>query len=154
MVKNKYIKKPHKAIKNGFSASFQLKKIKESFPNLIKEKVKGNSFSISLKIQPTPFSKSYNIRIQYDKFLGVKVYVIGEDLEIAENRSKLPHVYSHEKQELCLYSPGKNEWTREKLIVATIIPWASEWLFFYELWLTNGEWLGGGHDEYSNEQIK
>ena len=30
-------------------------------------------------------------------------------------------------------------------IADTIIPWTSEWLFFYELWLaTGGEWLGEG----------
>jgi hypothetical protein len=27
----------------------------------------------------------------------------------------------------------------------TILPWISEWLFFYELWLFTGDWLGGGH---------
>lgn len=27
---------------------------------------------------------------------------------------------------------------------ATIIPWTSEWLFNYEVWLATGEWRGGG----------
>jgi hypothetical protein len=26
----------------------------------------------------------------------------------------------------------------------SIVPWASEWLFFYEMWLITGEWDGGG----------
>ncbi|MDY0295864.1 MAG: hypothetical protein RB296_00975 [Acidobacteriota bacterium] len=30
------------------------------------------------------------------------------------------------------------------IIAKTIVPWASEWLIFYELWLATGEWLGGG----------
>jgi hypothetical protein len=31
------------------------------------------------------------------------------------------------------------------LLADTILPWTSEWLFYYELWSVNGyEWLGGG----------
>jgi hypothetical protein len=29
-------------------------------------------------------------------------------------------------------------------LAMTVIPWISEWLYFYELWLVTGEWLGGG----------
>ena len=30
------------------------------------------------------------------------------------------------------------------LIAETIIPWAAEWLFFFEGWLIDGHWAGGG----------
>jgi hypothetical protein len=30
------------------------------------------------------------------------------------------------------------------LIADSVVPWASEWLFFYEIWLPSGEWHGGG----------
>jgi len=26
----------------------------------------------------------------------------------------------------------------------TILPWASLWFFYYEIWLATGEWVGGG----------
>jgi hypothetical protein len=26
----------------------------------------------------------------------------------------------------------------------TVVPWTSEWLFFYEVWHATGLWLGGG----------
>lgn len=146
-----YIRKPKKIVKLGFSATHQLKEIKNLFPNIEVVKAKGSSFIIIIKVQPTPLSKTYDIKICYDKYLGVKVYVINEKLKVAENRTKLPHVYSHEEQRLCLYSPSKDEWTREKLISSTIIPWAVEWLQYYELWLPNGKWLGGGHDEYRED---
>ena len=45
---------------------------------------------------------------------------------------------------LCLHFPG--EWDPRMLISETIIPWASEWLYFHELWLATGEWHGGGHN--------
>lgn len=31
------------------------------------------------------------------------------------------------------------------LIANTIVPWTSEWLFYYEIWLATGQWHGGGH---------
>ena len=39
---------------------------------------------------------------------------------------------------------GKSYPRITKLISNTIIPWTIEWLYFYELWLATGEWLGGG----------
>lgn len=29
------------------------------------------------------------------------------------------------------------------LLVETIVPWTSEWLYFYEIWLVTGEWYAG-----------
>jgi len=31
-------------------------------------------------------------------------------------------------------------------IASTILPWASEWLFHYEIWRATGEWTGGGRE--------
>ncbi|MBD3861974.1 hypothetical protein [Olleya marilimosa] len=154
-----YIKNARQARKKGFSAKFQLEKIKELFPNLKIIKSKGNNFEIEIKLRPTTLSEEYDVKICFDKFLGVNVYVINKKLKIAKNRTKLPHIYPpFNAQRLCLYSPKKRQWTREKLLVSTILPWASEWLQFYELWLVNGDWLGGGHDEYSdyveNKKVK
>jgi hypothetical protein len=41
------------------------------------------------------------------------------------------------------------------LIANTLVPWTSEWLAYYEAWLTTGgEWLGGGvHDEATGNVI-
>lgn len=85
----------------------------------------------------------------WDRVNRIRGVLTNDSLE--DGRTKLPHVYSHEEQRLCLYSPNKAEWTREKLISSTIIPWAVEWLQYYELWLPNGKWLGGGHDEYRED---
>jgi hypothetical protein len=53
-----------------------------------------------------------------------------------------PHLYRGEK--LCLYYPRFNEWHGGMFLAHTIVPWTSEWLFNYELWLATGEWFGGG----------
>lgn len=151
MRKTSYIRMPRIAKKRGFSAHAQLEKIVSSFPDSEILKSKGESFEIVISLRPTTWSRNYQIKIVYKKYGGVDVYVINEVLEVAKNRTKLPHVYSHSDQRLCLYSVSKEEWTREKLIVSTIIPWISDWLFYYELWLPNGKWLGGGHDEYRED---
>ncbi|MEW7280215.1 hypothetical protein ABW636_16615 [Aquimarina sp. 2201CG1-2-11] len=117
-------------------------------------KTKGNLFEVVIKLKPTPVSKVYDVKICFDKYSGVDIYVINEKLEVASNRKTLPHVYSHIEQKLCLYSWKKRQWTKEKLISSTVIPWASEWLEFYELWLISGKWLGGGHDEYGEYEEK
>ena len=56
--------------------------------------------------------------------------------------TKLPHVYGSDT--LCLCYPC--EWDSTKLIARTLVPWASEWLLYYEFWRATGMWLGGGHE--------
>lgn len=95
-------------------------------------------------ISPTPLSDSYTINISYKKGWNPKTYVLNPKLAVVPGK-KLPHVYNQEKQYLCLYYPrGGGEWNSSMSIAITIVPWASEWLFFYELWLATGEWIGGG----------
>ncbi|WP_338833319.1 hypothetical protein [Bradyrhizobium septentrionale] len=45
---------------------------------------------------------------------------------------------------LCLFDPDGGEWSNRLLIADTTIPWAAEWLLYYELWHLTGEWQGGG----------
>lgn len=133
-------------------AYIQLSAIRKVFPDT-KVLSKGwNNFELELNLQPSAFCEVYRIRIAYQKNLFIKIYVIDKILKIAHNRSKLPHVYNSKEQQLCLYSPSKKEWKSTQYIVTTIIPWASEWLFYYELWLSSGEWYGGGHNEYLNKE--
>ncbi len=132
------------------SAKSQLIRIRNSFPNSVVLKADGKSFSVLLKLRPTPLSKEYDIKINFEG-TRVKIYVVKEKLKVANNRKRLPHVYSHEKQQLCLYSVSKKEWAAHLSITSTIIPWTSDWLMHYELWLYTGLWSGGGHNEYPNE---
>lgn len=146
-----FIKGKRGSTRNGLSAKTQLEKIIEFFPTVNMIRSGGNFFEVEMKVKPSSLGKDYDIKLTFDKSIGVRVYVINEVLSIASNRKKLPHVYSHQEQRLCLYSPDRKEWTKEKLIASTIIPWISKWLFFYEIWLIDGEWLGGGHDEYASK---
>ncbi|MCZ8164051.1 MAG: hypothetical protein O9336_18745 [Microcystis sp. LE19-98.1E] len=43
---------------------------------------------------------------------------------------------------LCLFDPEGREWSPADLIADTTVPWACEWLHYYELWHMTGEWRG------------
>lgn len=76
------------------------------------------------------------------------IRAIDPELRQIEGR-KCDHLYPDGS--LCLYYHPAGEWGPHMLLANTIIPWASRWLYFYELWLaTDGIWLGGGIHPGSN----
>jgi len=58
----------------------------------------------------------------------------------------VPHLYGshHDPRgaELCLFYPDGRDWTDDMLVAESIIPWAAEWLFYYEMWQIDGIWAG------------
>jgi hypothetical protein len=107
-----------------------------------------------------PAGKTYRIRIIYFRrtiFDGwtlenpyVSVHVVDPPIgaEAIKEEKLLPHIYWNEQRPewptLCLYDPKEMFWTPEYSIAATIIPWTSEWLLFFEYWQISGEFLGLG----------
>jgi hypothetical protein len=102
-------------------------------------------------IMPTPISEKYRVKLYYKRGDSPKIYVL-DALKLAPGKTELPHVYSTEEQRLCLYYPKYREWTPEKYFVQTIIPWTSEWLYHYEIWVVTGEWHGGGIEHDTEEE--
>jgi hypothetical protein len=94
----------------------------------------------TVRLRPTPLSVTYTVLIDYRSGHCPRVVVIDPPLEIPDGKT-LPHVFPGD--ELCLFY-GTEFDGRKDLIADTIVPWISEWLYFYELWLTTGEWHGGG----------
>lgn len=119
--------------------------LKREIPDgrFIKQTPKSFVWECSLK--PTPLSLQYTIKILYTYGEAPKVFVTDPyPLDKYPGKEDLPHVYSTELQRICLYYPGIGEWNKEKFIAKTIVPWASEWLLYYELWVSTGLWLGEG----------
>ncbi|MDX5321357.1 MAG: hypothetical protein LPK49_09860 [Bacteroidota bacterium] len=106
-------------------------------------------------VTPTPLSADYNLHLHYKVGEGARVYVLSPmPLRLAEGKTRLPHVYNHNKQWLCLYYPDYREWNPSMYYVHTLIPWACEWLMHYELWVGTGDWTGGGieHEEAEKDR--
>ncbi len=127
--------------------------IKNTFPNGKLIKNRDRELLWEGDIIPSPNSATYTIKVHYTIANGVRVYVTNpKPLVLAEGKNKLPHVYSHENQQLCLYYPKGFEWSNSVLLVDTIFPWTSEWLLHYELWVITGEWHGGGKHPNKNKE--
>lgn len=94
------------------------------------------------QIKPSPLSNTYEIELTYILNKQPIVNVLNPTLERKVNGIKTPHLYKDGS--LCLYHPRFNEWDKSKKISQTIIPWASLWLYYYEVWLATGIWKGGG----------
>jgi hypothetical protein len=102
------------------------------------------------KVKPTPLSASYTLQLHYRRGKGARVYVVSpKPLSLAIGKTRLPHVYNHKEQWLCLHYPNAKEWDTSMYYVNSLIPWACEWLMHYEIWVGIGEWKGGGieHNE-------
>lgn len=93
-------------------------------------------------LTPTPLSETYRIRVAYRPTCPPDTRVLRPELRVRPPWRKIPHMY--DQKSLCLYLPGAGEWTPDQPLTTTVIPWASEWLFFYELWHLTGSWHGGG----------
>jgi hypothetical protein len=93
------------------------------------------------RMQPSPTSRSYLVEMKYRLGATPRVRVVSR-LRTRTGES-LPHVWNHSYRVLCLHE--RDDWNPRMLIADTTVPWAAEWLFFYELWLVTGEWDGGGH---------
>lgn len=119
-----------------------------------KSRMYKNGFDWICPIKPTPLSQTYIIKISYHVNKPPKCYVISpSQLPLAEGATRLPHTYSSKKQRLCLYYPKYKEWNSSMYIATTIVHWAIQWLFFYEIWLHTGKWNGGGHGNWDVEFI-
>lgn len=92
-------------------------------------------------IQPTPLSDSYRMRLEYRHGELPNVRIIEPEIQ-SRNGSHPEHLYPDGS--LCLFYPRHREWNHGMLLARTVVPWASEWLLHYEIWLKTGEWCGGG----------
>lgn len=92
-------------------------------------------------LTPSVLSQTYRVRVRYKLTGSPAVEVLDPCLQ-KRGSANPPHLYPGDK--LCLYLPRIGEWRRTMYLNATIIPWTSEWLFNYEVWLATGEWRGGG----------
>jgi hypothetical protein len=112
-------------------------------------RVVGNSLVAIGKLQPSSLSETYTVRVSYQVGQNPRVEVLSPELQ-PRGDEKIPHMYGQKR--LCLYEPGLGYWTGEQQLADTIIPWASLWLFYYEIWHATGEWMGGGHEPIDEDE--
>lgn len=107
----------------------------------------GRQLEYEFEVAPFAGARVYRCRITLKKDGGApKAFVLAPNLQGLADGKKLPHVYHHDGKSscLCLYFPDGNEWSPDMLLAETFVAWTVEWLRFFELWLVDGEWRGGG----------
>lgn len=118
-----------------------------AFPGFRVSSARNKLRSVGL-LQPSVISDTYTVELEYEVPNRPKVQILKPQLTLAPGRARLPHVF--DGNELCLHLTG--EWRPDRLISDYVIPWISFWLYFYEVWRTTGEWLGGGHEPNSTKK--
>jgi hypothetical protein len=101
------------------------------------------------KVQPTSRSIVYNFEIKYNLGDAPRIIIVSPKLRKNDKGEAIPHLYPN--GDLCLYRPAYREFKGSDFICNTIIPWISLWLYYYEIWLISGDWLGGGEHPSSNK---
>lgn len=115
-------------------------------------RVRGGELQCRGELSPDPICATYEISLTYRVSDAPEVRVIKPQLRRRAIEEPIPHMYEQER--LCLYLPGVHEWTPSQPLASTIVPWSSLWLFFYEVWLATGEWMGGGAEPGMTRPIR
>ena len=109
--------------------------IREAFP-FLNPRIRGLELDCRGRIRPTAGCGLYRVELHYTSGRSPTVRIIEPQIE---RRSEI-HIYGDGA--LCLYDWREQPWSDKWHLHETIIPWAAEWLVFYELFLATGKWLG------------
>ncbi len=126
---------------NALPARFQNQILKAMLPTNHSRVVRHTMHWIG-QLEPLPICDTYTIQIDYTTGLRPLVKVLSPKLMLAPSARLIPHMFDQEF--LCLFRLRNRHWDPAVAFNRNIIPWISMWLYYYEIWLASGDWLGGG----------
>lgn len=91
-------------------------------------------------LTPTSFSRDYMVKLSYREGRRPRVTVVDPALR-CDLDGAIPHLYRDGT--ICLHD--SHQWKPTMLFIDTLVPWSSEWLYYYELWVATGTWYGDGN---------
>lgn len=94
----------------------------------------------AIPLQPTSISTTYTVLVDFKEHEAPRLHVVYPDL-VARPGEDMPHTFTDDGS-LCLHYAEFS--FAHDYIADVLVPWAGEWLLYYELWLATGEWHGGG----------
>jgi len=132
------------------SPAAQLRAMEESWPEFRGQKMGDGTLVWIGPLRPK--AQMYIVLVIWNPAAQSLPYVFVREPKLKPRESgsfeEIPHLifdaYNPEQSALCLFDPEGREWTPADLIADTTLVWASEWLLYYELWHTLGEWIGSG----------
>ena len=126
------------------SLPIQREKIrKKCGKNIIYISKKG--LDIELKVPSTNIkNKKYILKIIKEEGKIPETYILKEDLDLKRDE-RIPHIYGEYLKRnktyirICTFLPVE-DWNNEKNISDTLIFWALEWIYYFEIWNVCGVW--------------
>jgi hypothetical protein len=103
-----------------------------------------------------PMAQTYDIRLELSfgsadadlafPWRPASVRVLGGAVRPSAGGLPVPHLYGPWDDPngalLCLYYPPDEIMVPGRQAAPKLLPWAYEWLYYYEMWLVTGEWAG------------
>jgi hypothetical protein len=119
--------------------------------------LQAGRFTWRYSATPSPLSRDYDIRIEFNQGGRPQIFVDAPDLQMLAEGRHIPHLYQQKPPRLCLYLPKTYEWQSWMRLDQTVVPWSTLWLFYFEEWLASDDWKGGGmhpeeDDDYDCEE--
>lgn len=140
----------NKFFHNPKNVAIQLMNLKYKYQSTNYYLKKGNLYW-EQQVKPSEISREYTITVKYNG-INPEVYLYNQGI-MKSKEDNIPHCYkqfykdeNNEYVKICLFYPKYREWSSDMFISDTIIPWTIDWLYYYELWLITGKWLGGGKE--------
>jgi len=132
-----YLERMMNTNKSNFSIPNYHKKLIEKEYDYLKCKIQNETLTCKGIIQ-FEFCDKYAVIIisKPNKFPIVKIKAENHNIEASE------HIHIYKDGSLCLYYPGDHNWNSYTKLTETIIPWISEWIIYYEIYLSTGIWVG------------
>lgn len=137
------------------SAESQVQRMAHRWPSLMMRVYRPMSLNAAPCIQwigpIRGFQREYQILAQWswmEAAAAPYVFLLDPALKPrdGEDYIDIPHLIldgeTPENSALCLFDPDEGQWDNTMWISDTIIPWASEWLHYYEFWQVDGVWRG------------
>jgi hypothetical protein len=106
----------------------------------------GRELRFEFNVAPTPLSRMYRCLLKLTVARAPELLVLDPSPCILAGARPVPHVYPHKGlgTKLCLWLPKAHEWSAYMKLSETYLPWAAEWLDYFEEWLVTDAWSGGG----------
>jgi hypothetical protein len=126
--------------RSRISLTQQAIRLQTLYPHLERPVLHGGRLRWAIPLQPTPISTTYKVAVDFKEHKPPRLFVVDPHL-VTRPAEDLPHTFTDDGS-LCLHY-GEFSSAHDH-IADVLVPWASEWLLHYELWLATGEWHGGG----------
>lgn len=125
------------------------KKQMEKYYSYLNYEIKNNVLICKGWIQPEGCKVSYKIKIEYVSGHEPKSTILSPKIEPCKE------IHMYNDYSLCLHYPPDMHWNAQVPIHAFTLPWISEWVVFYELYLINGNiWEGRESPTHIRESDK